>query len=256
MTSFLQQTLQGVENLSDPTETFAEALCTNRHHHELLEVDFVVSMLTTVDDIGHRHRQLEVILVAVQIGNMFPQGQALGQSSGTTAGHGNTQDPVGSNFALVGGSVNLHHQLVNYFLFARVHSDELWCNHGVHCLHRFEDTLTHVNLLVAIAQFHSLVLASGSSRWNRTSSKKPVVQQHVNLHGRVSTRVKNLTGFYSLDNWLLLCQGISKEGYRLGGLGSDQLLDQLVNELGDVVLSEVLDVSRVGGHCEERAEKK
>ena len=55
----------------------------------------------------------------------------------------------------------------------------------------------------------------------------------------------------ALQTCILPRQGVSKECNRLGRFGSDQLLDKVIDKLGDVVLSEILDVSRVGGHSEE-----
>mmetsp|Transcript_40714 Transcript_40714/g.68147 ORF Transcript_40714/g.68147 Transcript_40714/m.68147 type:complete len:592 (+) Transcript_40714:461-2236(+) len=248
----LQQPLEGVEDLRDPAEALAEALGSDRHHHELLEVDLVVRVLPPVDDVGHGHGQLEIVLVAVQVGDVLPEGQALGQGSGAAAGHGDPQDPVGAHLALVGGAVDLHHQLVDLLLGARVQPDELRRHQRVDRLHGLQDALAHVNLLVPVTQLHRLVLAGGGAGGHRAASEKAVVQQHVDFHRWVPARVEDLTGFHGLDHGLLLGQGVPEKGNGLGWLGSDQLLDKVIDKLGNAVLPEVLDISRIGGHCEER----
>mmetsp|Transcript_40715 Transcript_40715/g.68153 ORF Transcript_40715/g.68153 Transcript_40715/m.68153 type:complete len:592 (+) Transcript_40715:461-2236(+) len=248
----LQQPLEGVEDLGHPPQPLAEAFGTDRHHHELLEVDLVICVLPAVDDVGHRHWQLEVVLVAVEVGDVLPEGDALGQGRCAAAGHGHPQDPVGANLALVRGPVDLHHQLVQLLLVAWVHPDELGTHQRVHRLHRLENAFAHVDLLVAITQLHGLILAGGCPRGDGAAAKHAIVKEDVNLHGRVSTRVEDLPGLHSLDHGLLLGQGVPEKGNGLGWLGSDQLLDKVIDKLGNAVLPEVLDISRIGGHCEER----
>lgn len=50
----MQDLLQRVVDLSTPTQTLCEALSANGHDHELLEVDVVVCMNASVEDVHHR----------------------------------------------------------------------------------------------------------------------------------------------------------------------------------------------------------
>src|SRR5690606_41599336 len=45
---FLKNRFQSMKNFNAPAQAFAEGWSANRHDHELLEIDFVISMRTTV----------------------------------------------------------------------------------------------------------------------------------------------------------------------------------------------------------------
>ena len=55
--AFLSTRLEVVEDLGDHADALGEALGSDGHDHEFLEVDLVVGVLAAVDDVGHRHGQ-------------------------------------------------------------------------------------------------------------------------------------------------------------------------------------------------------
>ena len=57
-TLLVEQFLQGVEDFGATAQRFAEGRQTDRHDHEFLDVQAVVGVLATVDDVHHRHRHL------------------------------------------------------------------------------------------------------------------------------------------------------------------------------------------------------
>ena len=57
----LKDRLQRVEDFRSPAKAFGECLRTHRHHHEFLEVNGVVRVLATIDDVHHRDWQLACV---------------------------------------------------------------------------------------------------------------------------------------------------------------------------------------------------
>ncbi|TMW49879.1 hypothetical protein DOY81_005060 [Sarcophaga bullata] len=94
---------------------FGEAGGTGRQNHEFLHSQFVASVAATVDDIESRYRQND-ILVTSQVSNMFVQWYTLLGSTSFTYGQRNTQDSVGTEFALVLSTVQFQHEVIDGFL--------------------------------------------------------------------------------------------------------------------------------------------
>ena len=56
-----------MEDLGAVAQRFTEAWCTHREDHEFLQIDTVVGVLTTIDDIHHRDRHLVSAITEVDI---------------------------------------------------------------------------------------------------------------------------------------------------------------------------------------------
>ena len=67
-------------------------------------------------------------------------------------------------------------------------------NHGFHVGHGLQDALAPVVALVAVAQFHGLMLAGGSARGHDGAAQCAAFQDYVRFHGRIAARVQNLAG--------------------------------------------------------------
>ncbi len=196
--ALLQDALEGVEDFRDPAQTFGEGLGADGGNHELLEVDQIVSMLATVDDVGHRNGQGEV-LVLVQLADVLPEGQVLGGGSGAANGHGHGQHGVGAQLALVLGAVERDHALVQTLLVFGVETLEGLGDGAVDVGDGLEHAATQVDLLVAVAQFHGFEFAGGSARGHRGATERTIVEGDVGFHGGVATGVEDLAGNDLLD---------------------------------------------------------
>jgi hypothetical protein len=50
--------------------------------------------------------------------------------------------------------------------------------------------------LVAVAQFHGLMLARRSARRHNGAAHRTALQDHIRLDGRIAARIQNFTGTY------------------------------------------------------------
>jgi len=118
--------------------------------------------------------------------------QRLGH--GASCSHGDGEDRIGAQLALVRRSVQGDHGLVEQPLVGGVHALQFGCNHGFHIGHGLQYALAQIVALVSVAQFHGLVLAGGSARGHDGAAQSAAFQDHVRLNGRIAARVENFAG--------------------------------------------------------------
>src|SRR5690606_25316364 len=107
----LQHFGQVVEHFGTHANGFFQGLGANRLDHELLDIDVVVGVLTTVDDVHHGQRHGVDTRGAVQLGDVGVQRHAFGSSGSFGVGQGNSQDGVGAELGFVFGTVEVDHDL-------------------------------------------------------------------------------------------------------------------------------------------------
>ena len=190
MAGLLQRGFQRVEDFGPHAQGLAEAVRAHRHHHEFLEIDGVIGMRTTIDDVHHRHRQgagrgAADIAVKRQAGSI---------SGGLGDGQRNPQNGIGAELCLVGRAVQLDHRLIDGDLVLGLHAGQRIKDIAVDGRHRLGDALAHVTGLVAIAQFHRLMGAGRGAGGYRRASHRTVFQHHVNLHRRIAAAVQDFAG--------------------------------------------------------------
>ena len=99
------------------------------------------------------------------------------------------------SLALVGRAVQRDHGLVDEPLVGGVHAFQLGRNHGFHVGHGLQARPCRtIVALVAIAQFHGLMLAGGSARRHNGAAQCAAFQNYVRFHGGIAARVENLAG--------------------------------------------------------------
>ena len=79
-------------------------------------------------------------------------------------------------------------------LVGGVHAFQLGRDDGLHVGHGLQHALAQVVALVAVAQFHGLMLASGSARRHNGAAQCAAFQNHVCFHGGIAARVQNFAG--------------------------------------------------------------
>ena len=90
--------------------------------------------------------------------------------------------------------------MVDVDLLEGVEADDLRRDDVVHVLHRLQHALAEEPGLVAVAQLQGLVLARGCARGHRGPAHGPVLQDDVDLDGRVSPRVEDFPRFHVFDD--------------------------------------------------------
>ena len=83
---------------------------------------------------------------------------------------------------------------VDQALVGGVHALELGRDHGFDVVHGLQHALAQEVALVAVAEFHGLMLAGGSARRHDGAAQSAAFQNHVCFHGRIAARVKHFAG--------------------------------------------------------------
>ena len=98
--------LEGVKGLGAGAQASAKRRRADRHDHEFLEVHAVVGVVAAVEDVHHRHGQG----IGADSAQIRVEGHVRGVGGGPGGGHGDAEDGVGAELALVGRAVQLDHR--------------------------------------------------------------------------------------------------------------------------------------------------
>ena len=101
--------------------------------------------------------------------------------------HGNGQDCVGAQLALVGCAVECDHGTVDSDLVEGIHAFDCRSDYVVHVVNSLENALSEVALLVAVAKLNSLVDTGGSSGRTSCTAEGTVFENDIDFNGRVAT---------------------------------------------------------------------
>jgi hypothetical protein len=118
-----------------------------------------------------------------------PERQPDRIGSSARNGHRDAQDRVGAELRLRRGTVVVQHGLVDACLVERLRPDHLRRDLVHDVFDRFQNTLAEIAAGVSIAQLESFMLTGRGARRNGSSSGRPSHQLHVDLDGRISSRV-------------------------------------------------------------------
>jgi hypothetical protein len=130
-----------------------------RNDHELLESETATSVGATVEDVHEGNGKNVRLLGAGKVGDVSVKGDTLLGSGGLSDGHGDTEDGVGTELGLVGGTIKLDHEVVNgaLVLDIEVLLDEGGTEGLVDVSDSLGDTLAAPLGLVAITELAGLV---------------------------------------------------------------------------------------------------
>ena len=147
--------LEGVEDLDAHAESLREFGCAERDDHELLEIDGVIGVGASVQDVHHGNGQGGCTCAA----EVAIQGGALGSGGRAGGGQGDRQDRVGPKAALVRSAIQVKHDLVYAGLLRSVMREEGFSDLSVDGGDRLGDAFTEIAGLIAIAEFDGFMLA-------------------------------------------------------------------------------------------------
>lgn len=192
-----------------------------RDDHELLEGKTATSVGATVEDVHEGNGKNVRLLGTGKVGDVSVEGDTLLGSGGLSDGHGDTEDGVGTELGLVGGTIKLVHEVVDgaLVLDIKVLLDEGGTEDIVDVGDGLEDTLAAPLALVTVTELAGLVGASGGTggddgavktglgdyivpKVSQDASKTDeltILRTKVNFNRRITTRVVNLAGVNLLD---------------------------------------------------------
>ena len=183
----VEQALQRVVRLHAPPQRLGVARRTDRHDHELLQVDRVVGVDAAVDHVHHRHGEdvgVGTTDVAVQRHTELVGGR-LGDRQA------DAEDRVGAETRLVVGAVELAQQRVDDALRHRVEAVEGVGDLAVDEADGALDALAAV-AVAAVAQLDGLVLTCRGAARHGGAPGRAGVEDDLDLDGRVAARIEDL----------------------------------------------------------------
>ena len=187
--------LQGVEDFDAHAQRFGELRGAERGDHELLQVHRVVGVRAAVDDVHHRDRQR----CGADAAQIAVERRALRGGGGARGGHGDRQDRVGAEPALVRRAVERDHDAVDLGLLGGVLAVQRRGDLAVDVADRLQRALAEVARLVAVPQFHRFVLAGGGAGGHGRPSHTAVGEVNIRFHGRIAARIQNLSSDHFYD---------------------------------------------------------
>ena len=200
----LHDGLEGVVDLGAPAQRLAEGGGAQGGDHELLDVDVRVRVGAAVEDVHHGDGQ-DVGVGAAQV---LEEGQVGGLRGRLRDGQGDAQDGVGAQLALVVGAVQVDHRGVDLALVGGLEADELGGDLVLDGVDRVLDPLAQVTALVAIAALDGLERARGRAGGDGSAGQDAVLQEDLDLDGRVAARVQDLACANAFNKSHVILQSI------------------------------------------------
>ncbi|CUJ32518.1 hypothetical protein TA5113_03038 [Cognatishimia activa] len=177
--------LKGVEDFRTHADRFFHVRCRNRHDHEFLDVDWVICVLATVDDVHHWNRQ-NARLRATDVAIEWLSGEIR---CGFRASQRHAKDCVCTKTTFVVCAVEFDHRSINGFLFGHIKANQVFGDLTVHGGHCFQNTFAKIAGFVAVALFDCFVGTGGCARRHGRAAHGAVFQDNINLNGWVAAAV-------------------------------------------------------------------
>ena len=144
-------------------------------------------MSTTVDDIHHRHGHLH----SAHPAKVAIKGQARFFSSNASHGHGNSQDGVSTQTALIVSAVQLNHRAVNEGLVRGFHSDQGVSDFAINVSDSGKNTLAAIALQILVAKLKGFTHTSGSTRRDCGTTHRTTFEPDFSFYRRITTAINN-----------------------------------------------------------------
>jgi hypothetical protein len=161
---------------------------------------------TAVDDVHHRYGKH----VRVRPTEVAEQRQVGRIGGGLRDREAHAEDGVGAEASLVLGAVGLDEGGIDDALVCGIQVFDGGAELIEHGVDGLLHALAEIAVVVAVAQLVRLECTGRRTRGHRCPREGAVVEQHLDLHGRVAARIENLASAYSFDECHseLLCDGV------------------------------------------------
>ena len=189
----LQHTLQGVENLRTITQCFRKIGRTDRQDHEFLDIDAVIGMHTTVDDVHHRYRH------GGAVSEMPEKRLALRQRLRLRRSQRHRKQGVRTEIALVGTTVQLDHLLIERTLIRKRFSEQRSTQYAVHIRNGLSHTLAEIARMVAVPELDGFAGSRRCAGGHSGAGKAAICERYLGLNGGIAAGVQDFPGV-DVDN--------------------------------------------------------
>ena len=187
-----ERSAQRVKDFRAGTQRLGKILRSGGHDHEFLKIDRIVGMHAAVDDIHHRHRQHACRRAA----DIAIERQIVGGGGRLGDRKRDTEDRVGAETSLVGRAVEADHRFVDLDLRLGVEAAQRIEDFAIDRFDRAAHALAEITLLVAVTKLDGLVRAGRSSRRHGGTAERAILQDDIDLNGRIAAAVEN----FAADN--------------------------------------------------------
>ena len=192
--AFAEYGFECVKDLGAVTDRLADRPRSHRQDHKLLQVDTVVSVLPTIDDIHHRHRH-----AITAVTQRLVQRHGLFLCSRMRRGQRDGKHRIGAEAGFVLCPVEVDESTVDRLLSGRVLSQQGIANLPVDVGDGSQHPLAEIASLVAVAQFQRLTRTGRRARRRDRATNGTVIGQDVGFYRGVSARIQNFTCMYFCD---------------------------------------------------------
>lgn len=162
--------------------------------HELLDIDVVVGVSATIDDVHHGHRQDIGAATAIELGKIPVQGLLPVIGAGVGCGQGHGQNRIGTQFRLVGRAIHLAHEAIHHELIKYHTPLERRSNPFVNTPNRLQDALAVIAAVIAIPLFQRLPGSCGRPGWHPALPDHAIPEFDVHFHCGKSAGIQNFPG--------------------------------------------------------------
>ena len=177
-----------MENLSIHANPFTKCRSTNRHNHKLLNINGIVCVGATIQNVAHRHRKS----ISAKSANITVERKTKCICSSARGCKRDAKHRICTNICLILCPVNGHHRLINQALIKCGHSDKFATQlHNI--LKRAHHTLSIVSLAVTISQFVSFMSSRTCTRWHHCNTNNTASKLNFHFQSGISTRIKQLS---------------------------------------------------------------
>ncbi len=146
-------------------------------------------MRAAVEDVHLRHgKQIRTYAAQVAI-----ERRIFGLRLRASGRHGNGENGIRAQLALVRSAVELDHFAIDTALVFSVHPDDRGSNDIGDVFDGVECALAEIAGLVAVAKFNGFMFTRGGAGWDSSASFAAVGQINVGFDGRIATRVEDLS---------------------------------------------------------------
>ena len=185
----VQDRLQGVECLSAVADRFAEGRSAERNDHEFLQIEVVIRVSAAVDHVHHRdgerHSARAAEVAVERKTGLF--------SRGAGNRHGNGENRVRAEAALVLRAIELNHRAVDVALIRRLNPEHRVRDVFVHVTDGLKHTLAAETLRILVAELDRFADAGRRAGRNRRAAHHAGLKPHIAFNGRVAAGIENLT---------------------------------------------------------------
>ncbi len=152
-----------MENFRATTQCFTKADHGDRLHHEFLDIDVVIRMFATIEDVHHRHRHGH-LRCAVELVDVCIQSHPLlgCRCLGRCKRYG--ERGVRAEVGFVFGAVQFQQASIDRFLIRRIHTGHAFGDGAVHRSDSAQHTFAKVTRFVPVAFLQSFSRACGRAR--------------------------------------------------------------------------------------------